>query len=91
MCIYGALKFGADILSNGRSALWSRVSAEMTVRVASFVFTHIHSMSLSWHLNRKSGRWECIGARGARCWALASGRTEKAEHYVGVAVGCGGL
>ena len=53
--VYVALRFASDLLSNAKTAFWSRVTGEISTSVATEVFAHIHRQSLGWHLGRKTG------------------------------------
>ncbi|XP_055959326.1 ATP-binding cassette sub-family B member 6 isoform X1 [Patella vulgata] len=43
------------LLNNIRALLWIRVQQFTTRRIELKLFTHLHSLSLSWHLGRKTG------------------------------------
>ncbi|KAK6165564.1 hypothetical protein SNE40_022470 [Patella caerulea] len=43
------------LLNNIRSLLWIRVQQFTTRRIELKLFTHLHSLSLKWHLGRKTG------------------------------------
>ncbi|XP_050299887.1 ATP-binding cassette sub-family B member 6-like isoform X2 [Anthonomus grandis grandis] len=70
--IYVALKFlqggggggGMGFLNNLRSFLWIRVQQYTTKEVQVELFRHLHSLSLRWHLNRKTGEVLRIMDRG---------------------------
>ncbi|XP_066149346.1 ATP-binding cassette sub-family B member 6-like isoform X2 [Euwallacea fornicatus] len=68
---YVALKFmqgggggGIGFLNNLRSFLWIRVQQYTTKEVQVELFRHLHSLSLRWHLNRKTGEVLRIMDRG---------------------------
>ncbi|XP_038044685.1 ATP-binding cassette sub-family B member 6, mitochondrial-like isoform X2 [Patiria miniata] len=60
--IYVSLKFlqgsgsaGIGLLSNARAFIWIKVSQYTTKSIMVRLFGHLHSLSLKWHLNRKTG------------------------------------
>ncbi|CAH1132045.1 unnamed protein product [Ceutorhynchus assimilis] len=68
---YVAFKFlqgggggGMGFLNNLRSFLWIRVQQYTTKEVQVELFRHLHSLSLRWHLNRKTGEVLRIMDRG---------------------------
>ncbi|XP_030748439.1 ATP-binding cassette sub-family B member 6, mitochondrial-like isoform X2 [Sitophilus oryzae] len=68
--IYVAFKFlqggggGMGFLNNLRTFLWIRVQQYTTKEVQVELFRHLHSLSLRWHLNRKTGEVLRIMDRG---------------------------
>ncbi|MGL5719794.1 MAG: ABCB family ABC transporter ATP-binding protein/permease [Alphaproteobacteria bacterium] len=52
---YGALRMGASFFSEVRDALFARVEQQAIRHVALSIFEHLHGLSLSFHLNRKTG------------------------------------
>ncbi|XP_033646559.1 ATP-binding cassette sub-family B member 6, mitochondrial-like isoform X2 [Asterias rubens] len=62
IAIYVALKFlqgsgsaGIGLVSNARTFIWIRVQQYTTKSIMVRLFGHLHSLSLRWHLNRKTG------------------------------------
>uniref|UniRef100_A0A672RVR6 ATP-binding cassette sub-family B member 6 n=1 Tax=Sinocyclocheilus grahami TaxID=75366 RepID=A0A672RVR6_SINGR len=62
VCIYGLLKFlqgggagASGFVSNMRSFLWIRVQQYTNRVVQVRLFAHLHSLSLRWHLGRRTG------------------------------------
>ncbi|XP_044043980.1 ATP-binding cassette sub-family B member 6-like [Siniperca chuatsi] len=62
VCIYVLLKFmqgggagASGFVSNMRSFLWIRVQQYTNLVVQVRLFAHLHSLSLRWHLGRKTG------------------------------------
>ncbi|XP_076292860.1 ABC transporter ATP-binding protein/permease Hmt-1 [Lasioglossum baleicum] len=60
--IYVAFKFlqgggtgGMGVLNNARSFLWIRIQQYTTREIEVELFRHLHSLSLRWHLGRKTG------------------------------------
>ncbi|XP_053373484.1 ATP-binding cassette sub-family B member 6-like [Mercenaria mercenaria] len=71
ICIYSALLFfkgsstgGSGFLNNMRTFLWIPVQQYTTRRVQVKLFSHLHSLSLSWHLKRKTGEILRVVDRG---------------------------
>lgn len=71
ICIYSALLFlkgssggGSGFLNNMRTFLWIPVQQYTTRRVQVKLFRHLHSLSLSWHLKRKTGEILRVVDRG---------------------------
>ncbi len=52
---YGATRLLGQGLSELKDALFSRIVYETSRNIALEVFTHLHNLSLSFHLNRKTG------------------------------------
>jgi ATP-binding cassette, subfamily B, heavy metal transporter len=52
---YGALRVVASFFSELRDALFARVEQQAIRRIALAIFEHLHGLSLSFHLNRKTG------------------------------------
>uniref|UniRef100_A0A673L019 ATP-binding cassette sub-family B member 6 n=1 Tax=Sinocyclocheilus rhinocerous TaxID=307959 RepID=A0A673L019_9TELE len=62
VCVYGLLKFlqgggagASGFVSNMRSFLWIRVQQYTNRVVQVRLFAHLHSLSLRWHLGRRTG------------------------------------
>ncbi|KTF85641.1 hypothetical protein cypCar_00035101 [Cyprinus carpio] len=62
VCVYGLLKFlqgggagASGFVSNMRSFLWIRVQQYTNLVVQVRLFAHLHSLSLRWHLGRRTG------------------------------------
>ncbi|XP_066149342.1 ATP-binding cassette sub-family B member 6 isoform X2 [Euwallacea fornicatus] len=69
--IYVAFKFmqgggtgGMGFLNNLRSFLWIRISQYTTREIEVELFAHLHSLSLRWHLGRKTGEVLRVMDRG---------------------------
>lgn len=52
------------VLNNFRSFLWIRIQQYTTREIEVELFAHLHSLSLRWHLNRKTGEVLRIMDRG---------------------------
>ncbi|XP_044763694.1 ATP-binding cassette sub-family B member 6 [Coccinella septempunctata] len=55
---------GMGLLNNLRSFLWIRITQYTTREVEVELFRHLHSLSLRWHLNRKTGEVLRVMDRG---------------------------
>ena len=55
ICAYGLLRLSVNILSGLRDALFDHVNRAVARIVASKIFQHLHSLSLNFHLGRRSG------------------------------------
>ncbi|KAF5285462.1 hypothetical protein FQA39_LY16636 [Lamprigera yunnana] len=55
---------GMGVLNNLRSFLWIRIQQYTTREIEVELFRHLHSLSLRWHLNRKTGEVLRIMDRG---------------------------
>jgi len=69
--VYVVLKFlqgggagASGFLNNLRGFLWIRVQQYTTREISVYFFGHLHSLSLSWHLTRKTGEVLRIMDRG---------------------------
>ncbi|XP_076680576.1 ABC transporter ATP-binding protein/permease Hmt-1 [Andrena cerasifolii] len=69
--IYVAFKFlqgggtgGMGVLNNLRSFLWIRIQQYTTREIEVELFRHLHSLSLRWHLGRKTGEVLKVMDRG---------------------------
>ncbi|KAK9880661.1 hypothetical protein WA026_011899 [Henosepilachna vigintioctopunctata] len=54
ICIFVVLKYFQEI-DEMRDVLWTKVEQSMKVQVEVSIFSHIQSLSLRWHLKRKTG------------------------------------
>ncbi|CAF0760216.1 unnamed protein product [Adineta steineri] len=62
--IQGAGSFNSGILELLRSTLWTKVDQYTTRTLKLRVFTHLHDLSLAWHLKKKTGEIISIVDRG---------------------------
>ncbi|CAF1480233.1 unnamed protein product [Rotaria sp. Silwood1] len=62
--LQGAGPFGSGALGILRSALWTKIEQYTTRSLKLRVFSHLHNLSLSWHLTRKTGEVLRIVDRG---------------------------
>lgn len=63
---YGLARFGQVMFDNLRNIVFERVGQDATRRLATNVFTHLHQLSLRFHLNRRTGEVSKIIERGTR-------------------------
>ncbi|MEL6980242.1 MAG: ABC transporter ATP-binding protein/permease [Pseudomonadota bacterium] len=63
---YGLVRFGGVLFQQLRDAVFARVAQEALRRVALETFTHIHALSLRYHLQRRTGALSRIIERGVR-------------------------
>ncbi len=63
-CLYGALRMAMSLTQQGRDALFASVAMHAVRRLAIEVFTHLHQLSLRFHLERKTGGLTRILERG---------------------------
>jgi ABC-type transport system involved in Fe-S cluster assembly fused permease/ATPase subunit len=62
--VYGALRILMALLTQGRDALFAAVAMNAVRRMAIDVFTHLHRLSLRFHLERKTGGLTRVLERG---------------------------
>ncbi len=60
----GAGLFGSGLLGIIRSTLWTKIEQYTTRTLKLRVFSHLHHLSLRWHLTRKTGEVLRIVDRG---------------------------
>lgn len=64
--IYFALKFLHDgFLSVLRASLWDQIQQHTMSKIEVELFSHLHNLSLRWHLSRKTGEVISIIDRGS--------------------------
>jgi ATP-binding cassette subfamily B protein len=63
---YALARFTAVLFDNLRNAVFEKVGQEAARRLALDVFTHIHQLSLRFHLNRRTGTLTRIIERGTK-------------------------
>ncbi|MGI9548528.1 MAG: ABCB family ABC transporter ATP-binding protein/permease [Bdellovibrionales bacterium] len=63
---YGALRLASVVFNEIRNVVFSRASAQIIQRIATQVFAHLHTLSLGFHLNRKTGALSRDIERGTR-------------------------
>ena len=62
----GAARTGASLFSEMRNALFARVAQNSIRETAKQTFLHLHSLDMSYHLNRKTGMLSKAVDRGTR-------------------------
>src|SRR5436190_10108993 len=63
---YAAARFGGVLADNLRNALFEKVGQSAARRLAARVFRHVHSLSLRFHLERRTGSLTKIVERGTK-------------------------
>ncbi len=63
-CGIGAGLFGSGLLGIIRTTVWTKVDQYTTRSLKLRVFSHLHNLSLRWHLSRKTGEVLRIVDRG---------------------------
>src|SRR6185436_14181225 len=63
---YAGARFGGVLADNLRNALFEKVGQSAARRLAARVFRHIHSLSLRFHLERRTGSLTKIVERGTK-------------------------
>ena len=63
---YAAARFGGVLFDNLRNVVFERVGQDATRRLAEHVFVHLHSLSLRFHLNRRTGAVTKVIERGTK-------------------------
>mmetsp|Transcript_13904 Transcript_13904/g.22979 ORF Transcript_13904/g.22979 Transcript_13904/m.22979 type:complete len:850 (+) Transcript_13904:53-2602(+) len=66
---YGLLFFAKSALTDVRGVIWMPVAQNTTRKISSKILSHLHSLSLSWHLNRKTG--EVLRAMDRGCTSIS--------------------
>ena len=55
LAAYGALRFGAILFNELRNVVFIEASVQIIQQVSVSVFSHLHRLSLRFHLDRKTG------------------------------------
>lgn len=63
---YAGARFGGTLFDNLRNVVFERVGQDATRRLAEHVFTHLHRLSLRFHLGRRTGAVTKIIERGTK-------------------------
>jgi ABC-type multidrug transport system fused ATPase/permease subunit len=58
------LKFATSFFKEMQSAMYLKVKQQATIELAELVFTHVHNLSLHWHLSKKTGNTIRVIDRG---------------------------
>ncbi|CAJ0578263.1 unnamed protein product, partial [Mesorhabditis spiculigera] len=73
MCIivaYGLARASSALMNELRNAVFARVAQHATRKIAHDIFLHLHSLDLSFHLNRQTGALSKAIDRGTRGMAF---------------------
>ncbi|MGL5837191.1 MAG: ABCB family ABC transporter ATP-binding protein/permease [Sphingorhabdus sp.] len=63
---YTAARFGGVLFDNLRNVVFERVGQDATTRLAENVFTHLHRLSMRFHMNRRTGAVTKVIERGTK-------------------------
>ncbi len=63
---YGLARFGQVMFDNLRNIVFEKVGQQAARRLATRVFTHLHSLSLRFHLGRRTGEVTKVIERGTK-------------------------
>jgi len=63
---YGVARFGQVLFDNMRNIVFEKVGQEAARRLATNVFAHLHSLSLRFHLGRRTGEVTKVIERGTK-------------------------
>ena len=63
---YGLARFGQVMFDNLRNIVFEKVGQQAARRLATNVFTHLHSLSLRFHLGRRTGEVTKVIERGTK-------------------------
>jgi ATP-binding cassette, subfamily B, heavy metal transporter len=63
---YAGARFGGVLFDNLRNTVFERVGQDATRRLAENVFAHLHSLSMRFHMNRRTGAVTKIIERGTK-------------------------
>ena len=55
MIIYCVLRMCAALFREMQSILYIKVKQQASIQLQELTFTHLHSLSLNWHLSKKTG------------------------------------
>lgn len=71
--VYGLLRFFSTSFDELRTICWASVSASQEKDIAAQTFEHIHSLTMEWHLSRKTGTILRSCSRGASSFSTVLG------------------
>jgi ATP-binding cassette subfamily B protein len=63
---YAGARFGGVLFDNLRNVVFERVGQEATRRLAENVFSHLHNLSMRFHMNRRTGAVTKVIERGTK-------------------------
>lgn len=55
ICFYSGLRLAASVCKEAQSMLYIKVKQQASIQLQVQVFTHLHNLSLQWHLSKKTG------------------------------------
>ena len=55
LIIYCSLRFASSLFKELQSLVYMKVKQQASIQLAEKTFTHLHALSLTWHLNKKMG------------------------------------
>ena len=63
---YAGARFGGVLFDNMRNVIFERVGQDATRRLAENVFSHLHNLSMRFHMNRRTGAVTKVIERGTK-------------------------
>ena len=63
---YASARFGEVLFNNTRNVVFERVGQDATRRLAENVFSHLHNLSMRFHMNRRTGAVTKVIERGTK-------------------------
>ncbi len=66
VCAYAGARFGGVLFDNLRNLIFERVGQDATRRLAENVFSHLHNLSMRFHMNRRTGAVTKVIDRGTK-------------------------
>ncbi len=63
---YAGARFGGVLFDNMRNVVFEKVGQDATRRLAENVFTHLHGLSMRFHMNRRTGAVTKVIERGTK-------------------------
>ena len=63
---YAGARFGGVLFDNLRNVVFEKVGQDATRRLAENVFTHLHNLSMRFHMNRRTGAVTKVIERGTK-------------------------
>ena len=55
LILYCSLRFASSLFKELQSIVYLKVKQQASIQLAEKTFAHLHSLSLTWHLNKKMG------------------------------------
>jgi ATP-binding cassette, subfamily B, heavy metal transporter len=66
VCAYAGARFGGVLFDNIRNVVFERVGQDSTRQLAEHVFSHLHRLSMRFHMNRRTGAVTKVIERGTK-------------------------